>query len=292
VHWLNNERVWSSAGRNLAVRTARGEILVVMDAHCDVPGQEYLRKVADAFGRSGAACLGRPQPLDVAGATPLQRAIAVARSSWLGHHPGSHIYSTTEGMVRPQSVAVAYRRSVFDTVGLFDEAFDACEDVEFNHRVDRAGLSCFFTPEIAVRYHPRSSLAGLFGQMVRYGRGRVRLLRKHADTLSLASLMPALLLLGLAAGAVLASVHAWLALAYGAAAGGYALLLCLVSLVLACRQRDPGMALWLVPVFAAIHVGAGAGILREWAAGWSSRRTPSRENATASGAGQRCRATA
>src|SRR5437763_1581398 len=83
--------------------------------------------------------------------------------------------SSAERFVRPQSVAVAYRREVFDTVGFFDEQFDACEDVEFNERVARAGLSCFFSPHVQVQYHPRDTLGGLFRQMARYGRGRMRL---------------------------------------------------------------------------------------------------------------------
>ena len=64
-----------------------------------------------------------------------------------------------EGFVPAKSVAVAYRRSVFEQVGTFDERFDACEDVEINHRIDRAGLRCFFTPEAAVHYAPRDSLS-------------------------------------------------------------------------------------------------------------------------------------
>ena len=48
---------------------------------------------------------------------------------------------------------------MFATVGLFDESFDACEDVEFNHRLDRKGLTCFFTPKIGAAYRiKRSSL--------------------------------------------------------------------------------------------------------------------------------------
>src|SRR5262249_36762545 len=163
-------------GRNQAICAARGDILVLVDGHCQLANHGYLRDIADAFARSDADCLGRPQSLEVFGATTLQHAIAAARSSRLGHHPASFIYSGVERFVPPQSVAVAYRRSVFETVGLFDETFDACEDVEFNHRVAQAGLSCFFTPRIGVRYYPRASLAGLFRQMARYGRGRVRLL--------------------------------------------------------------------------------------------------------------------
>src|SRR5262245_38954230 len=182
VRLLDNPRRWSSAGRNVAIRAARGDIVVLVDGHCQLNNPRYLADLADAFARSGADCVGRPQPLDVTGASPLQRAIAAARGSLLGHHPASFIYSGREQFVPPQSVAVAYRREVFERVGLFDERFDACEDVELNHRVDRAGLRCFFTPAVAARYVPRASLRGLFRQMARYGRGRVRLARKHPET--------------------------------------------------------------------------------------------------------------
>jgi GT2 family glycosyltransferase len=264
---LDNPRRWSSAGRNRAVRAARGDLVVVVDGHCDLANPHYLRDLADAFTRSGADCVGRPQPLDVAGASVLQRAVAAARSSWLGHQPASYIYADGEGFVRPHSVAVAYRRSVFDRVGLFDESFDACEDVEFNHRVARAGLTCFFTPKAGVRYYPRGSLAGLFRQMVRYGRGRVRLLRKHPDTFSVPCLVPAAFVLGVALGPVAAALVPWLGLVYAGALGLYGLLVALAALTCLVRTRDVRLLPWLPLVFLAIHAGAGCGILRELAAG-------------------------
>jgi succinoglycan biosynthesis protein ExoA len=155
---------------------------------------------------------------------------------------------------------------VFDVVGVFDESFDACEDVEFNHRVDRAGLSCFFTPAVAVRYQPRGSLRGLFRQMVRYGRGRCRLLRKHPDTFSLASFVPALFVMGLLAGGVLSWFSMWIALAYLSVIGLYLLIVCLTSLALAV-QCSPAMLLWLPLVFVTIHLGAGTGMVWEWLGG-------------------------
>ena len=111
-------------------------------ATAELANPDHLQAIAAAFARSGALhCLGRPQPLDESRANPLQKAIAAARNSRLGHHPDSFIYSAEERFVSPQSVAVAYRRDVFERVGLFDETFDACEDVEFNHRVAR-GAAC------------------------------------------------------------------------------------------------------------------------------------------------------
>jgi len=259
---LINPQKWSSAGRNAAIRVARGEILVVIDGHCDLDDPDYLTHLALAFERSGADCVGRPQPLEISGANPLQIAIALARSSRFGHHPDSFIYSDVERFVPPQSVAVAYRCDVFERVGLFDESFDACEDVEFNHRVAQAGLRCFFTPRVLVRYMPRDSLSGLFRQMVRYGRGRIRLLRKHRDTGSVSCLIPAVLLCGLAAGP-LTLASPWLLSAYLCGLGIYAFLVSCFSIALAWRVRDIQMLPRLALIFPTIHLGAGAGLLQE-----------------------------
>jgi GT2 family glycosyltransferase len=268
---LANPRRLSSAARNVGVRSARGDILLVVDGHCDVDDPHHLAEVARAFRRWGADCLGRPQPLEVEGATPLQRALAVARSSWLGHHPASFIYSDAERFVPPQSVAVAYRRHVFERVGYFDEQFDACEDVEFNHRVAQSGLSCFFTPRIRVRYHPRGTLGGLFRQMVRYGRGRVRLLRKHRATFSVPSVVPALFVAGLVAGPAAACLSPWLAAAFAAALAAYALLVLVGSLHALAGARRLSLLPWLLVVFPAIHLGTGYGALREMLRGRGRR---------------------
>jgi succinoglycan biosynthesis protein ExoA len=272
VRLLDNPGCWSSAGRNAALRRCRGDLILLVDGHCQLNHRRHLAEVVSAFARSGADCLGRPQPLDVTGATTVQRAIAAARSCWLGHHPASHIYSTQEGFVRPQSVAVAYRRQVFERVGLFDERFDACEDVEFNHRVARAGLRCFFTPRIAVRYHPRATLAGLFRQMVRYGRGRVRLLRKHPGSFSVPGFLPAAFVAGLIAGPLLAWLWPALGLAYAGGLALYACTLLFVSFVLAGRERRLSWLVLLPLVFFTIHCGAGTGIWWELLCGGPAPR--------------------
>ena len=273
VRLLDNPRRLSSAGRNVALAASRGDIILLIDGHCQIDNPRYLADLADAFARSGADSVGRPQPLDVRGADWTQRAIAEARSSFLGHHPASHIYSDREGFVPPQSVAVAYRRDVFGHIGRFDERFDACEDVEFNHRLSRAGLSCFFTPRVTVRYQPRDTLPKLFRQMVRYGRGRVRLLRQHPDTFSLSSIVPALFLVGLIVGPLLSSAVAALWFVYLGALVTYAGLVCFASLQCAARSRRPALLALLPAVFVTVHLGAGWGLCWEAVAGLFARKS-------------------
>src|SRR5207237_2831652 len=123
-------------------------------------------------------CLARPPPLVPRGDGILEPAIAAARTSPFGHSTSSEIFGTKEGPCSPLSSGAAYRRSVFEKVGSFDPAFDACEDVELNLRVERAGLSTWTSPALAVEYAPRRTLRGLFRQMQRYGLGRARLHRR------------------------------------------------------------------------------------------------------------------
>jgi len=48
------------------------------------------------------------------------------------------------------------------------------------------------------------SLRGLARQLVRYGRGRVRLLRKHRETFAVKTMLPAVFLAGCLAGPLVA----------------------------------------------------------------------------------------
>jgi succinoglycan biosynthesis protein ExoA len=259
---FDNPKRLASAARNIGVRHAAGEFVVIVDGHCRVRDRHYLSRLVEAFEESGADTLGRPQPLRADAPTPFQRAVAAARRSWLGHNPDSAIFSDAARLVPADNVAVAYRRGVFDRVGLFDEAFDACEDVEFNTRVRRAGLSCYFTPATAVEYRPRATLGGLAYQMVRYGRGRARLGKKDPAAVTVPGLIPPVWLVWLAVGPVLGALALPLAVLYAATLTGYALVVLAESVRVWRAERDVSFPR-LPLVFAAIHAGFGWGYLRE-----------------------------
>lgn len=252
----------SSVARNTALRHATKDVAVVVDGHCHVPDRRYLRNLSAAFDASGADSLGRPQPLDAPNPTVFQQAVSAARASRLGHNPESDIFSDAAKFVPPQSTAVAYTRAVFHRIGFFDQAFDACEDVEFNHRVHAAGLTCYFAPSAKVVYHPRGSWPALFYQLSRYGRGRARLAFKHPGSLTLPALVPPLwaVWLMLGAGASLFVPHVgWLWLAsvalYLTVLGGAAAVL--------SRGRSRGVGRRIPLVFAGIHLGFAWGFLKE-----------------------------
>ena len=169
----NNPKRLSGAGRNIGFKAGQGDIFLVVDGHCYIPTGKLFKNIVDCFEKSGADCLGRPQPLDPPDITDFQKAVALARKSRIGHGGDSLIYSDYEGFVSPVSHGAVYKRHVFEKIGYVDESFDACEDGDFNIRVEKAGLKTYMSPTIAIKYYPRESISVAFetngAAMVRAG---------------------------------------------------------------------------------------------------------------------------
>jgi GT2 family glycosyltransferase len=252
----------SSAGRNTAIRHATKDVVVIVDGHCHVPDRDYLKNLAAAFEASRADCLGRPQPLDIDNPTSFQQAVSAARSSRLGHNPDSDIYSNEAKFVPPQSTAVAYARSVFHTIGLFDQEFDACEDVEFNERVHAAGLTCYFTPAVRIVYEPRGSFRALFYQLGRYGGGRAKLACKHPKSLSVPALVPPLWAVWAVLGGPVSVAVPYVGWLWLASLALYASVLVGAGAVLG-RGKPLAVAARIPVVFVAIHFGFAWGFWKE-----------------------------
>lgn len=271
VRLVKNAGRLSSCGRNAGVAAALGEIILFSDGHCYVPSSTLLRDVADLFDRTRAGILCRPQPLDYPSNSRFQKLVALARASWLGHGRDSTIYSMDfEGWVDPSSAGAIYQRSLFEQFGGFDETFDACEDVEFNHRLYRGGVRAYISPKLTVLYEPRKTLVALFKQMMRYGKGRVRLARKHSGSWSISQFVPAalvLLLISAPLGFVTRFWSLWLSVL-----SAYFLVILADSLRILRRVGIGGLLLPVVLI--TIHTGLGTGLIFEWLGG--NRRSPAR----------------
>lgn len=268
VRLLDNPRGLSSAARAVGAEAARGAYVAYVDGHCRIPSRTLLSDMVALFERTGADCLARPQPLEPAQTGRRARAIAAARHSPFGHSLSSEIFDLEqEREVSPVSSGAMYRREVFERVGSFDPSFDACEDVEFNTRVEQAGLKTWTSPKLAVAYEPRGTFRGLFRQMVRYGLGRARLHRKHPDAFSWESLVPVAFLLGLPL--LLASPWLpapWSWIVWGL--WGLYLVLALLFGARAASRAGWGLLPLIVLAFGVTHAGLGWGYLRGRLTSW------------------------
>lgn len=257
---IENPKRISAAARNLGLHAATGEFVLYIDGHCRIPSKRLLADMVSIFCQNNVDVLCRPQPQTAGPQTYFQQAVSLARSSALGHALDSTIYSDKERIAPAASSGAMYRRNVFDKVGEFDEHFDACEDVEFNTRIDKAGLKAMISPKLTIEYAARTSLRGLFRQLYRYGYGRWQLFRKHPSTLGVGTLIPVLFVLG-----IFVLPFAWLVslkagLIVSVPYVFYLITTCAISLGIARKNRK-SLIIILPFIFFTIHLAFGLGFI-------------------------------
>src|SRR6266550_1081136 len=183
---LSNPGRIVSTGLNAAIRAARGEIIVRMDAHTTY-APDYVRQCLAVLNETGADNVGGP--MRTRAETFMEEAIrAVFHCAWAVGGARSHA-PDYEGLV-DTVIYGCWRKSVFDEVGLFDEELVRNQDDEHNLRIARSGGRIYQSPRIRSWYHVRGSLAALFRQYMQYGYWKVLVIRKHQVPASFRHLVP------------------------------------------------------------------------------------------------------
>jgi succinoglycan biosynthesis protein ExoA len=253
VRLLDNPGRTQASGLNLAILASRGEFIARQDGHAEW-SRHHLRRSIELLLQSGADNVGGRA--DGEGDSAIGRAIARAMGSPFGVGGARFRYS-----IEPEEAATVFpgtfRRTAFERIGLFDEAYPPHEDYELNHRIRETGGRVLFSPEIPTRYHVRESITALARQYFRYGRAKVRVARAspgvirpyHLAAPALVASVPAMLLLtATKRGRKLAlagtAVYATACVAAGLQAGA---------------GEPAAVRLRLPVVFAVLHIAWGAG---------------------------------
>jgi hypothetical protein len=258
VRVIENAQASAAAARNAGIRATSGDVVVFLTGRCVIPSRNWLADTAAILEESGAGCLCRPGSSSGPAGTRTGEAIAQVRASWLGR---GALVAERGGFVDATQGGSTYRRDVFERVGLYEETFEGCEDLELNTRVAKAGITAYIDPRLAVQERAPDSLARLLRQMILSGRGKCRWMREHPECGSMAEIAPLGVLLVL-----LLSICAWVQLPAVVAAivtlplaiFPAATMIASVQLGLRHGVRAACRAPW---IFAAIYLGEGMGFL-------------------------------
>jgi GT2 family glycosyltransferase len=202
---VENPKRRTPAGLNAGIRNAKGGVVVILGAHTRVK-RDFIRQNIDAMRRTGAPVTGGTQ-VNV-GETFMQKAIGIAMGSPFGLASAPYRFSPREQFV-DTVVYAAYRRTLFEEVGFFDEERFISEDAEMNWRIRKAGHRIFYSPRIVSYYYPRKTIMRLFLQLYRYGILRVNVIKKHLDAVKPIHLVP---VLTLAVAVILLAAGLWMPL--------------------------------------------------------------------------------
>lgn len=254
LHLLDNPKRTTPSALNIGIKAARGQYIVRVDAHT-VIAPDYVRRCVELLETTAAGNVGgRMLPV---GKSFFEQAVALCTTSRFGMGDSRFHYDTREQYVDTVYMG-AFRRELFDKIGLFDESLIRNQDYELNYRIRKAGYKILLSPNIISHYTPRSSLTALWRQYFQYGRWKVCTLQKHPASLRWRQTVPPLFVAGLV-GSLLAGLAwppAWWL--FGGVAGAY-LLANLVASTISARRGGWRYLPVLPLVFAIIHIGWGLG---------------------------------
>jgi len=190
----NNARTIPAA-LNRAIEASRGEILLRLDGHSR-PDPDYIENaVADLLAGRGEN-VGGVWKIQPGGESRLAAAIAVAAAHPLGVGDALYRHATQPAVVDTVPFG-AFRRSLVEKIGGFDESLLSNEDYEFNARIRQSGGKIWLNPRIRSVYFARASLSALAQQYARYGFWKWQMLRRYPRTLRWRQALPPLFTLSL-----------------------------------------------------------------------------------------------
>jgi glycosyltransferase involved in cell wall biosynthesis len=254
---IDNTRKIVPTGMNLALKIARGDIIMRVDGHC-VIAPDYLSKCMQHLVEEEIDGVGGS--ITTIGETPLSETIAIAMSSKFG--VGNSAFRTITGktMLVDTVPFPAYTRKIIKRVGLYDEELIRDQDDEYNYRIRESGGKLLLAEDIKSKYYSRGTLAKLWKQYFQYGFYKVRVLQKHPHQMSPRQFFPLAFVIALVS-SILLSIFlrwGWVLLTF---VGDSYLLANLASSIVTAAQKG-WKHLPLLPLcFAILHLSYGMGFL-------------------------------
>jgi succinoglycan biosynthesis protein ExoA len=256
---VNNPKRIIPAGVNTAVRASHGEIIIRLDGHSK-PYPDYVEKCVAALEQKLGDNVGGVWEIKPSRDTQLAACIALAAAHPLGVGDAQYRLGKQAGVVDTVPFG-AFRRSLFDQLGGFNEELLTNEDYEFNTRIRQSGGMVWLDPSIRTVYLARPDLEALAKQYFRYGYWKFKMLRRFPGTLRWRQALPPLFVVSLVFLGIL-SIFSYQAMyLLGIELLLYLLILLFFGAIIARKQHRFGCIIGFPAALASMHLCWGTGFI-------------------------------
>jgi glycosyltransferase involved in cell wall biosynthesis len=254
VRVVDNPRRNIPSALNQALDAARGAFIVRLDAH-SVPTRDYVARSVTALEAGMGENVGGLWEIQPGSDSWQARSIARAAAHPLG--AGDARYRVGGAAQEVDTVPFgAFRRSLIDRIGKFDETLLTNEDYEFNTRIRKSGGRIWFDPQIKSGYIARRNLAELARQYWRYGYWKYKMLRRFPESFRWRQLA-GVFVISILALALLGIWFSWARWLLIIESGIYLLALLSAGLQMSLKHRDPALFVGVPLAIATMHFSWG-----------------------------------
>ena len=252
IHVLDNPNKTVPYAMNIAIRQAKGKYIIRLDAHAEY-ASNYFSKCVEVLERTGADNVGGV--METKARTPIGKTIAKMLSSKFGVGDSQFRTNGKDGYVDTVPFG-AFRREIFDKVGLYDERLTRNQDSELNYRIIHNGGKIYLSNEIELAYYCRDSVKGIVKMGVMNGKWNIITSKLCPGSMRLRHFIPCLFILSLFGMPILSLLWWVFGLLFGLELTAYLLLDILFSAKAAASFTEFLQLLYLFPVF---HITYGWG---------------------------------
>ena len=218
----------------------------------------YVERSIQALRDGRGDNIGGVWLIEPGGEGRIARAIALAAAHPLGVGDAFYRFATEAGEVDTVPFG-AFRRSLVDEIGGYDESLLTNEDYEFNARIRQRGGKVWLDPQIRSVYFARSTLGALSRQYYRYGYWKWRMLKRYPGSLRYRQALPPLFLLSLIVLALIAPFWWMATVGLLAEVVLYIGTMKVASIPLARKKKDVWLITAVPLAIATMHLSWGCG---------------------------------
>ena len=193
IRVLKNENKTVPYAMNLAIREAKGDYIIRLDAHAEYEN-DYFSKCVEVLEETGADNVGGV--METKARTPIGRTIAKMLSSRFGVGDSQFRTNGKDGYVDTVPFG-AFRKEVFEKVGLYDERLTRNQDSELNYRIIHNGGKIYLSNRIKLAYYCRDSIKGIVKMAMLNGKWNIITSRFCPGSMRLRHFIPCFFVLSL-----------------------------------------------------------------------------------------------
>jgi GT2 family glycosyltransferase len=165
------------------------DVKIILGAHSEVDENFIIENIKILNENDEIMCSGGV--LENVYENKAANIVGIAMSSPFGVGNAHFRTGAKDGIVDTVAFG-AYKKSVFTTIGYFDEDLARNQDDEFNYRLLQSGGKIYLSKKIKCKYFVRSSYLKLFNQYYQYGFWKVFVGKKHGAITTVRQLIPML----------------------------------------------------------------------------------------------------
>ena len=162
---LNNNKRITPISLNMAIKEAKNDIIIRLDAHSTYPAN-YISKCVYYINNIDADSVGCNVKAEASGS--LGQAISNVLSSKFGVGNSKFRTSAKSGYVDTVPFGT-FRRELFDRIGYYDERLERNQDSEFSSRIIKNGGKIYLFDDINITYYPRNTILKLIKMALKNG---------------------------------------------------------------------------------------------------------------------------